>query len=263
MFNLRLALRTLFRTPFVTAVAILSLGLGIGANAAIFSLFNQILLKPLPVPDAGRLVNLAAPGPKSGMNSCGSAGPCSAVFSYPMFRDLEKSQTPFTGIAAHRNFGANLSDKGQSEGGDSLQVSGSYFSVLGLAPAAGRLLASVFAGVATLLAAIGLDGVLAYGVAQRTREIGLRMALGADRSSIRGMVLRQVGTMTLVGGAIGLVLAAAAGWVARSQLYGMSGFDPLVLAASSVLLALVALSAGFVPAFRAARVDPMRALRYE
>src|ERR1044072_7580603 len=95
MFNLKLALRTLFRTPFVTVVAIVSLGLGIGANAAIFSLFNQIILKPLPVADPGRLVNLANPGPKSGMNSCSDAGPCTAVFSLPMFRDLETQQTPF------------------------------------------------------------------------------------------------------------------------------------------------------------------------
>ena len=140
MFNLKLALRTLFRTPFVTAVAILSLGLGIGANAAIFSLFNQIILKPLPVAEPDRLVNLANPGPKSGMTSCGDAGPCTAVFSYPMFRDLEKAQTSFTGIAAHRSFGANLAHKGQSQGGDGLEVSGSYFPVLGLTPAVGRLL---------------------------------------------------------------------------------------------------------------------------
>ena len=142
MFNLKLALRTLFRTPFVTAVAILSLGLGIGANGAIFSLFNHILLRPLPVADPGSLVNLAAPGPKSGSTSCGNAGPCSAVFSYPMFRDLERQQSPFTGIAAHRSFGANLSYKGATLGGDGLQVSGSYFSVLGLSPARGRLITS-------------------------------------------------------------------------------------------------------------------------
>ncbi len=141
MFNLKLALRTLFRTPFVTAVAIVSLGLGIGANAAIFSMFNEIILKPLPVADPDRLVNLAAPGPKSGMTSCGNAGPCAATFSYPMFKDLETRQTPFTGVAAHRGFGANLAYKGQSEGGDGLQVSGAYFSVLGLTPAAGRLIA--------------------------------------------------------------------------------------------------------------------------
>src|SRR4029450_9614390 len=74
MLNLKFALRTLFKTPFVTIVAIVSLALGIGANAAIFSLFNQILLRPLPVPEADRLVNLAAPGRKPGGTSCGQAG---------------------------------------------------------------------------------------------------------------------------------------------------------------------------------------------
>ncbi|HXT71078.1 MAG TPA: ABC transporter permease [Vicinamibacterales bacterium] len=142
MFNLKLALRTLFRTPFVTTVAIVSLGLGIGANAAIFSVFNQILLKPLPVAEPGRLVNLGNPGPKSGMTSCGDAGSCEIVFSYPMFRDLETQQTPFTGIAAHRSTGANLAYQGQTTRGEALQVSGSYFQVLGLLPAAGRLLNS-------------------------------------------------------------------------------------------------------------------------
>src|SRR5258705_8724220 len=95
MLNLKFALRTLFKTPFVTVVAIVSLALGIGANAAIFSLFNQMLLRPLPVPEPGRLVNLAAPGPKPGSNSCGQAGGCDTVFSYPMIRDLEKAQTVF------------------------------------------------------------------------------------------------------------------------------------------------------------------------
>jgi predicted permease len=143
MFNLKLALRVLLRSPLVTGIAILSLGLGIGANSAIFSVFNEILLKPLPVADPDRLVNLANPGPKSGMTSCGSAGPCTAVFSMPMFRDLEQQQTPFTGIAAHSSFGASLAFKGQSEGGDAIQVSGSYFPVLGLTPALGRLLGPV------------------------------------------------------------------------------------------------------------------------
>ena len=97
--NLKFALRTLFKTPFVTIVAIVSLALGIGANAAMFSLFNQILLRALPVADAGRLVNLAAPGPKPGMNSCSQAGDCDTVLSYAMFRDLERAQTVFSGIA--------------------------------------------------------------------------------------------------------------------------------------------------------------------
>src|SRR6266849_6985409 len=108
MLNLKLALRTLSRTPFVTIVAIVSLALGIGANAAIFSLFNQLLLKPLPVPAPADLVNLSAPAPKPGMQSCSQAGDCDAVFSFPMFRDLERAQQTFTGIAAHRAYSANL-----------------------------------------------------------------------------------------------------------------------------------------------------------
>jgi len=124
-------------------------------------------------------------------------------------------------------------------------------------------LASVFAALATLLAAVGLYGVLAYTVAQRTREIGLRMALGADAARIRGMVLKQVVQMTVIGGLLGLALAMITGWYARSQLYDMTGLDPAVLLGSAGLLALVALAAGFIPAYRASRVDPMFALRYE
>src|SRR5438445_225813 len=140
MGNLKLAFRMLFKTPFVTIVAIVSLALGIGANAAIFSLFNQMLLRPLPVQQPDRLVNFAAPGPKQGSNSCNQAGDCDTVFSYPMFRDLEKAQTTFTGIAAHRLFGANLAFGGQTLNGEGLFVSGSYFPVLGVQPALGRLL---------------------------------------------------------------------------------------------------------------------------
>ena len=124
-------------------------------------------------------------------------------------------------------------------------------------------LSATFAVLATLLASIGLYGVLAYSVAQRTREIGVRMALGADAMRVRGLVMRQVGVMVLIGGAIGLAGAIALSKVARSMLYQISGTDPLVMVASVVLLALVALAAGFVPAMRASRVDPMQALRYE
>jgi hypothetical protein len=140
MLTLKFALRTLFKTPFVTLVAILSLALGIGSNAAIFSLFSQILLRPLPVPEPSRLVNLGAPGPKPGSNSCSQAGSCDQVFSYPMFRDLERVQTPFTGIAAHVEFGANVAARGQTESVQGMLVSGRYFSVLGVKPAIGRVL---------------------------------------------------------------------------------------------------------------------------
>lgn len=140
--NIRLALRTLFKSPFITLVAILSLALGIGANSAIFSLFDQMLLRPLPVVRPGELVNLSAPGPKPGSNSCNQTGSCDEVFSYPMFRDLENAQSSFTGIAAHRYFGGSVGYKGTSLSGEGVLVSGSYFPVLGITPALGRLLTS-------------------------------------------------------------------------------------------------------------------------
>ncbi|HEY6826021.1 MAG TPA: FtsX-like permease family protein, partial [Gemmatimonadaceae bacterium] len=124
-------------------------------------------------------------------------------------------------------------------------------------------LSASFAVLATLLAAVGLYGVLAYSVAQRTREIGVRMALGADRRNVRTMVLGQVGLMTLVGGVIGIAGAIGLGRAAASLLFELKGYDPIVIAVAAVLLAVVALGAGLLPALRASRIDPMAALRYE
>jgi predicted permease len=139
MRTVKFAFRTLFKTPFVTIIAIVSLALGIGANAAIFSCFNQMLLQALTVPKPEELVNLSAPGPKPGSQSCNQSGDCEAVFSYAMFRDLQKMQTVFTGIAAHRLFGANLSFQGQTLNAEGVMVSGNYFQVLQVQPALGRL----------------------------------------------------------------------------------------------------------------------------
>ena len=125
------------------------------------------------------------------------------------------------------------------------------------------VMSASFAILATLLAAVGLYGVLAYTVAQRTREIGLRMALGAAPERVRAMILRQVAMMTVVGGAIGLTAAIAVGRLAESMLYQLKGWDPAVLVGAAVALSLVALGAGLIPASRASRIDPMRALRYE
>ncbi len=138
--DVRFALRNLRRRPGFTATAVLTLALGIGANAAIFSLFHQMLLRPLPVENPDALVNLSTPGAKSGSTSCNIAGGCDAVFSDPMFRDLEKVQTVFTGIAAHRSFDANLAHDGETSIADGMMVSGSYFPVLGLQAEVGRLI---------------------------------------------------------------------------------------------------------------------------
>jgi len=125
------------------------------------------------------------------------------------------------------------------------------------------ILSAAFAILATVLAAIGLYGVLAYTVAQRTREIGLRMALGANAGTVRCMVLWHVGRMTIVGGVVGVLAALGIGRVASSLLYEMASYDPLVVASVVALLTAVALAAGYVPALRASEVEPMQALRYE
>src|SRR5262245_46617022 len=140
MRSLKFALRMLLKTPFVTPVAVLSLGLGIGANAAIFALFNQILLRPLPVAAPQELVNLGAPGIKNGSTASNNSGDSDAVFSYPMYLDLVREQQSFTGVAAHRIFGANIGYQNETLLVDGILVSGNYFDVLGLQPALGRLI---------------------------------------------------------------------------------------------------------------------------
>jgi predicted permease len=136
--NLKLAVRTLVRTPFVTAVAILSLALGIGANTAIFSLIQRVLLNPLPVPEPDRLVNVVASGPNPGSQSCNMAGNCDIILTYPMYRDLERAETGLS-LAGHRWVPADLAFRGRTSSGGGEVVSGSYFTTLGLTPALGRL----------------------------------------------------------------------------------------------------------------------------
>jgi putative ABC transport system permease protein len=124
-------------------------------------------------------------------------------------------------------------------------------------------LSGTLAVVATLLAALGLYGVLSYMVVQRTREIGLRLALGAEPAAVRHMVMKQVGWMTGIGLPLGLVAALLVGNVAASQLFGLAPTDPRAIAGAAVLLAVAVFAASFWPARRASRVDPVSALRAE
>jgi predicted permease len=125
------------------------------------------------------------------------------------------------------------------------------------------LLAVFFGVLAAALAAIGLYGVMSYTVARRTREIGLRMALGAARASVLWMVLREVVTLTAAGIVVGLPAALAISRLIESQLFGLSSTDPLTLIVAATALTIVALLAGYLPARRATRIDPMLALRAE
>jgi ABC-type antimicrobial peptide transport system permease subunit len=124
-------------------------------------------------------------------------------------------------------------------------------------------LTGLFGFLALVLASVGLYGITAYSVARRTSEIGLRMALGANRQSVLGMVLRGALLLVGLGLAIGVPVALLGGRLMRSQLYGVRTYDPLTLLGAIVVLSVAAAFAGFLPARRAASIEPMNALRTE
>lgn len=141
MRRIRLALRTLAKAPMLALVVVLSLGLGIGANTAIFSLLYQMILSSLPVEKPEELVLLLSPAEfKNGRTSSDDSGGQDSIFNYPIFRELEKRPEGLTAVAAFRNIGANLSFQNQTVSASAMVVSGAYFPVLRVKPLVGRLL---------------------------------------------------------------------------------------------------------------------------
>ena len=124
-------------------------------------------------------------------------------------------------------------------------------------------LLGVFAGLALIMCCVGVYGVISYLAGQRTREIGVRMALGAKRQDVARMMLGEAARVALLGVAVGLVGALAVTRLMAKLIFGISAHDPLTFVAVSILLSLVALAACYIPARRASKVDPMVALRYE
>jgi len=124
-------------------------------------------------------------------------------------------------------------------------------------------LSSAFGFLGTILAAVGLYGVMAYMVAQRTREIGVRMALGAARNDVVWLVMREVLLLAGIGIAVGLPAAWGLSRYVKSQLYGIAPTDIVTMALATLGIAAIALLSGYMPALRATRIDPMRALRWE
>ena len=138
-----------------------------------------------------------------------------------------------------------------------------YLSLADTAPRISTVLLAVFAGVSMLLAALGIHGVVSYGVAQRTREFGLRMALGSTPGQLKTMVIRNGLKSALIGLVVGMAGAAALASTLRTLLYGVAPLDPVVMLSVAVLLLAVALLANYLPARRATRIDPMKALHQE
>jgi predicted permease len=124
-------------------------------------------------------------------------------------------------------------------------------------------LSTVFGGLALLLACVGLYGVLSYAVAQRTNEIGIRMALGAERGAVVGMVLRETAVLIVIGLIVGVPASLACARLIESKLFGLKPADPVTLGAALGIMIAVAVASGYLPARRASRVDPLNALRYE
>jgi len=288
-------LRGLGRTPLFTVGAVLSLALGIGANSAAFSLLDQVLLRRLPVRNPGELVDLYSAGPQYGSLSGDEPLENGPAFNYPTFLALQKRQTVFTGLAGAYSLRATLVWRNDASYGTARMVSGNYFDVVGVRPAIGRLLAGIdpalpasdpvtmrmqidrdifdgrvaaaltgtFAGLAAILAAIGLYSVLAFSVARRTREIGIRMALGAQARQVRALVLRETAAMISAGGLAGIVGAEASSRLMTAWLYETNPRDSGVYAAAFVTLGLVALAATLEPMRRATKIEAAAALHSE
>ncbi len=303
--DIRYAIRVLAKSPAFAAVAVLSLALGIGANTAILSLLNALLLRPIPVQDPSGLVSIFTTDQRN---------PGNLPLSHLNYKDLRDQHQVFSGMSAFTfaqlNWSHNSKYNGVAEdpipfiyqpirqnytptatlhvraAGEASGLTSavratmrevdptlSVFDVRTLEEQVSTSLAPLrinvvvlmsFGALALLLASIGLYGVASYSVSQRTREIGVRMALGAQRSSVLSLLPGRGLMVVGIGIAVGLVSAIAlASLVPPTLLPHASTRDPLTLAGTSIVLALVALVAVYIPALRATRIDPLVALRTE
>jgi hypothetical protein len=266
--DLRYAGRTLRREPAFTLVVIATLALGIGASTAIFSVCNAVLLKRLPYPQPERLVMIW----EQGRNS-----PSSRV-SAANFVDWRDQSHSFSQMAAiNPSVDYVLTGRGEPQRLAGAAVSADFFPLLGVhmetmqqvvsasvgAPRFRTTLVGAFALMALIIASIGIYGVISYSVRQRTREFGVRLAMGATASDVLSLVLRRA--LFLIGGglALGLLGSAALTRSIAGLLFDVKPLDGATFVGVPLLLCAVAFLASYIPAHRATDVDPIIALRHE
>jgi ABC-type antimicrobial peptide transport system permease subunit len=243
--DFRQSLRLLRRTPGFTAAAVLVLALGIGANAAVFSVVNALVLQPRP----GRIDQLFG------------------VFSRDRVKHDQYIRT-HQGVADAAMLAAILGELQRVD--DRLPIISARTmsqhrdrSLTEWPVRAAATVFSIFGALALLLATIGVYGLKAYDVSRRTREFGIRMKLGAASDDVGRLVPREGMRTTIVGLTIGLLLAAGLGKLVSGLLYRVSPFDPVVLTAAAVVLSTAAMLASYLPARRVTRVAPVETLRSE
>ena len=272
--DLRYALRQLRKAPTFALTAVVTLALGIGANTAIFTVFNQVLLRVLPVEKPGQLVRHS----KKDMQIVGvvadskhrgvRAGVIPMAYS-AVAQDSEATGLQFYIRTTQSPELAENSVRAALHGLDSKLVIDSMMTMdeqIDNNVSNERmiaLLATSFAFVALLMTGVGLYGVLAYATVQRTKEIGIRMALGAQRFAVVRLVLTDMTRVALAGIAVAIPLSVMLARWMRSQLFGVQPFDPLTMAGCIALTVAMVLVAAALPARRAASVDPTKALRTE
>jgi hypothetical protein len=235
--DLRYALRQLRKSPGFTAVAVLTLALGIAADTVIFSVMNATILKSLPFPEPDRLMLV--------WQTFGKGPDNWNIVSAPNYWDFAQQNHVFENMAIFDSAGRgyNLSAAGEShepEQVSGLRVSATFFAVLGVRP-----------------------GVVSYSVAQRTHERGVRIALGARPFDVLKLIVSGSMKWVLAGVGFGIVGSLGLMRLLGILLYEVKPTNPGVLSTAALLLTCVALCASYVPARRAARVEPMVALRYE
>jgi FtsX-like permease family len=250
--DLRFALRQLRKAPSFAATAVLTLALGIGANTAIFSLVNSLLLKPLPVPNPEQIATLV---PRE------NNGPLQQTLSWNEYLQLRSNRDLLSLTRAAEKTIHSLAPQLPIFQVQSMREGLETTNGL-LLFQIGASLAAIMGGLGLTLAVIGLYGVVSYTVGRRIHEIGVRIALGASRGSVFRMIYRQSVVIIAVGLALGLTLALLVAQAVRGFVT-VSVWDPATYLIVGIILAMAALASCYFPARYATTVEPMVALRVD